>query len=88
MDPAPALATRKARPAAAYLEYLQLLDEVITGLFAAGLSLRVAAGLPADAVGPRTDAVLDELNGIIRQIRGAAFNAPGQAPLSVSGADQ
>jgi anti-anti-sigma factor len=67
------------RDVAAQREHVRLLDEVITGLFHAGLSLQ----LSADAPGQRTDAVLDELDDIIRQIRGAAFNErtrPAPAP--------
>jgi anti-anti-sigma regulatory factor len=69
--------------AAAQREHVRLLDEVITGLFHAGLTLQSSAGLPADALGQRTDAVLGELDDIIRQIRGAAFNErtrPAPAP--------
>jgi PAS domain S-box-containing protein len=67
------LASLARDAAAARQEHLQLLDAVITGLFRAGLGLQTAAGLPADAARQRTEAVLGELDGIIRQIRGAAL---------------
>jgi len=76
---------------AAQREHVRLLDAVITGLFHAGLSLQSSAGLPADAARQRTDAVLSELDGIIRQIRSAAFNErtqPGPAPPCAPGDDQ
>jgi anti-anti-sigma regulatory factor len=50
-----------------------LLDAVVTGLFHAGLGLQAAAGLPADAARQRTEAVISELDDLIRQIRDAAF---------------
>lgn len=77
--------------AAAQREYVRLLDEVITGLFHAGLSLQSSAGLPADAPGQRTNAVLGELDDIIRQIRGAAFKErtrPSPAPPYAPGDDR
>jgi len=86
-----------ARPAAAQLEqlehldrleHLQLLDEVISGLFAVALSLQAAAGLPAAAAGQRTEAILDELDDIIRQLRGGAFNAPRLPSPDASGDEQ
>jgi anti-anti-sigma factor len=70
--------------AAAQHEHLRLLDAVITGLFHAGLSLQAAAGLPADGAGQRIEAVLGELDDIIRQIRGAAFAGRVQAGRSRS----
>jgi PAS domain S-box-containing protein len=79
------------RAAAAQREHVRLLDSVITGLFAAGLSIQAAARLPADAAGQRTDAALGELDDIIRQIRGAVFNErtrPGSAPPYPSGDDR
>ena len=59
--------------AAARQEHLRLLDVVVAGLFHAGLGLQTAADLPADAARQRVEAVLGELDDIIRQIRGAAF---------------
>ena len=64
--------------AAAHREHLRLLDAVITGLFHAGLGLQAAEGLPADAARQRAEAVLGELDDLIRQIRGAAFADPDQ----------
>ena len=64
--------------AAARREHLELLDAVITGLFAAGLDLRAAEGLPTDAARRRTREIAGELDGIIRLIRAAAFTQPAQ----------
>jgi PAS domain S-box-containing protein len=64
--------------AEAQREHLRLLDAVITGLFHAGLRLQTAEGLPTDAARQRTEAVLDELDDLIRQIRGVAFADPEQ----------
>ena len=77
--------------AAAQREHVRLLDAVITGLIHAGLSLKSSAGLPADATGQRTDAVLGDLDDIIRQIRAAAFNErtrPAPAPPHAPGDDR
>ena len=60
--------------AAAQREHVRLLDAAITGLLHAKLGLQPAAGLPADDAGRRTDAVIGELDDIIRQIRTAALN--------------
>jgi PAS domain S-box-containing protein len=62
--------------AAASQEHLRVLDAVIAGLFHAGLGLQAAEGLPADAARQRTEAVLGELDDLIRQIRDAAFAEP------------
>lgn len=70
------------------LEHLQLLDEVISGLFAVALSLQAAASLPAAAAGQRTEAILDELDDIIRQLRDGAFHPPRLPPPDTSGDDQ
>jgi anti-anti-sigma regulatory factor len=59
-------------------EHLRLLDEVITGLFHAGIGLQAAAGLPADAARQRIEVVADELDDLIRLIRAAAFPGPGR----------
>jgi len=56
--------------------HLQLLDAVIAGLFHAGLGLQAAEGLPAHDARHRTEAVLGELDDLIRQIRAAAFAEP------------
>jgi hypothetical protein len=77
-----------ARDAAARQEHLQLLDSVIAGLFRAGLSLQASAGLPAGAAGQRTEAVLGELDDIIRLVRGAVLAGragPGPPPPRASG---
>ena len=64
-------------------EHLRLLDTVVTGLFHAGLGLQAAGDLPADAARQRTEAVLGELDDLIRQIRAATFAGPAQpAPPS------
>jgi hypothetical protein len=76
------LATLARGAGPAQQEHVRLLDAVINGLFHAGLSLQAAAGPPADAARLHIEAVLGELDGIIRQIRGAAFNErtrPGPA---------
>jgi hypothetical protein len=73
---------------AAQQEHVRLGGAVISGLFRAGLSLQAAVGLPADAARLRIEAVLGELDDIIRQIRSAAFNErtrPGPAPPHASG---
>ena len=59
--------------------HLQLLDAVIAGLFHAGLGLQAAEGLPAHDARHRTEAVLGELDDLIRQIRAAAFADRGQS---------
>ena len=81
--PLPATAARLAQ-----LEHRQLLDEVLTGLFAVALGLRSAAGLPDDAAGGRTEAALGELDDIINQIRAAAFSLPDPAPPGAFDDDQ
>ncbi|MHB1820482.1 MAG: PAS domain S-box protein [Streptosporangiaceae bacterium] len=72
------LASLARGAAAARREHLQLLDTVITGLFRAGLSLQAAADLPADAAAQRTEEVIGEIDGMIRQIRAVAFAGPAQ----------
>ncbi len=70
-----------ARDAAtAQQEHLRLLDAVITGLFHAGLTLQASLELPADAVRARTEAALDVLDDIIRQVRGTAFAVASGQP--------
>jgi hypothetical protein len=77
--PVPATVLTAPRDAGAEREeHVRLLDAVVTGLFHAGLSLQAAAGPSADAAGQRTEAVLGELDDIIRQIRAAAFAMPAQ----------
>jgi anti-anti-sigma factor len=63
---------------AAQQEHLRLLDAVITGLFHTGLSLQTALDLPADGARQRIETALGDLDGIIGQIRGAAFAASGR----------
>jgi hypothetical protein len=65
--------------AAAQREHLRLLDAVVAGLYHAGLGLQAAEGLPAHDARQRTEAVLDELDDLIRQIRAAAFADRGQS---------
>jgi anti-anti-sigma factor len=55
--------------AAAQLSHLQALDAVIVGLTAAGLSLRAALGQPADPARKRMEEALDEMEGVIGEIR-------------------
>ena len=77
-----------ARDAAARQEHLQLLDSVIAALFRAGLSLQTPAGLSAGAARQRTEAVLGELDDIIRLVRGAVLAGrarPGPPPPRASG---
>ncbi|MGD0245404.1 MAG: PAS domain S-box protein [Streptosporangiaceae bacterium] len=72
------LAASARDAAGARREHLELLDAVITGLFAAGLDLQGAEGLPTDAARRRTRGIAGELDGIIRLIRAAAFTEPAQ----------
>jgi anti-anti-sigma factor len=75
--------------AAANQEHLRLLDEVITGLFHVGLRLQSSMGQPVDDAGQRTEAVLGELDDIIRYIRVAALAGPGRpSRLSAYGTDR
>jgi len=57
--------------AAAQQSHLQALDAVIAGLSQAGLSLRAALGQPADPARKRMEEALDELEGVIGEIRAA-----------------
>jgi anti-sigma B factor antagonist len=57
--------------AAAQQLHLQALDAVIAGLSQAGLSLRAALGQPADPARKRMEEALDELEGVIGEIRAA-----------------
>ena len=57
--------------AAAQQSHLQALDAVIAGLSQAGLSLRAALGQPADPPPERMAEALDELEGVIGEIRAA-----------------
>jgi anti-anti-sigma factor len=66
-------------------EHRELLGAVISSLHRAGLSLRAALDLPADAAGERVTLVLDELDGIIGGIRGSVFAARGRAALPPPG---
>jgi anti-anti-sigma factor len=60
--------------AAAQQEHLELLDTVINGLFHAGLNLQTATSLPAESARQRIEAALEDLDGVIREIRSATFS--------------
>jgi PAS domain S-box-containing protein len=74
--------------AEAQREHLQLLDAVITAIFHAGLGLQAAEDLPADDARHRTEAVLDELDDLIRQVRAAAFAEPCPSPPRATGGER
>ena len=57
--------------AAAQQSHLQALNAVLAGLSQAGLSLRAAQGQPADPPRKRMQEALDELEGVIGEIRAA-----------------
>jgi len=57
--------------AAAQQSHLQALDAVLAGLSQAGLSLRAGLGQPADPPRKRMEEALDELEGVIGEIRAA-----------------
>lgn len=48
-------------------------DKVIQRLFATGLALQAAAGLPADETGVRVEHAVDELDSIVNEIRATIF---------------
>jgi len=73
--------------AAAEQKHLRFLDRIVTGIFSARLSLQAAADLPADVARCRVEAVLDELDDIIREIRSIAFAARDRFPPAPSGDD-
>jgi hypothetical protein len=62
----------------------------VTSLFYVGISLQAATGLPAPVARQRIDEALEHLDGIIRQIRDAAFTTHGDGtplqPAPPSGA--
>jgi anti-sigma B factor antagonist len=90
MLPAGAVARAEGMPGrrsgditAAQQGQLRMLDAVITGLSHAGLSLRAALGLPADPAKKQIEEALDELEGVIGEIRAAvsaARDRPGPPP--------
>jgi signal transduction histidine kinase len=56
----------------------ELLDAIVTGLFAVGLSLQGALDSPSDAARERVSEAARRLNEIIREIRDAVFATAGQ----------
>jgi anti-anti-sigma factor len=80
--PAPAGAWAEGGPgrdsrviAAVQQAHLGLLDAVVNGLFHVGLSLQDALELPADPARKRIEEALDDLDDVIREIRGTVFAA-------------
>jgi anti-anti-sigma factor len=63
---------------AAQPAYLRMLDAVITGLFQVELGLQAALDLPADPARRRTEEALDDLTGVIGEIRAIVSAARGQ----------
>jgi anti-anti-sigma factor len=61
--------------AAVQQAHLGLLDAVVNGLFHVGLSLQDALELPADPARKRIEEALDDLDDVIREIRGTVFAA-------------
>ena len=61
-------------------EHAELLDAVITGIFHAGLGLRTAMDLPAEASRGLVEAALADLDNVIREIRGSVFALPPPQP--------
>jgi anti-sigma B factor antagonist len=61
--------------------HLRKLDAVITGLSRVGLSLQAALDLPAQPAGKRIEEALDELDDVIREIRGTVLAVPDRANL-------
>ena len=55
--------------------HLGLLDAVVNGLFHVGLSLQDALELPADPARKRIEEALDDLDDVVREIRGTVFAA-------------
>jgi anti-anti-sigma factor len=64
---------------AAQQAHLRTLDAVITGLFQVELGLQTALDLPADPARKRTGEALDDLTGVIGEIRAIVSAAHGQA---------
>jgi anti-anti-sigma factor len=61
--------------AAVQQAHLGLLDAVVNGLFHVGLSLQDALELPADPARKRIEEALDDLDDVVREIRGTVFAA-------------
>jgi anti-anti-sigma factor len=57
---------------------LRMLDAIITGLFQVELGLQAALDLPADPARRRTEEALDDLTGVIGEIRAIVSAARGQ----------
>jgi len=55
--------------------HLRMLDSVVNGSFRADLNLQDALKLPADSARKRIEEALDDLDDVIREIRGAVFAA-------------
>jgi hypothetical protein len=55
--------------------HLRMLDSVVNCLFRADLNLQDALKLPADSARKRIEEALDDLDDVIREIRGAVFAA-------------
>jgi anti-anti-sigma factor len=58
--------------------HLRRLDAVIAGLSQVGLGLRAALALPADPARKRTAEALEDLDGVIGEIRDTVFAARGR----------
>ena len=67
---------------AAQQAHLRKLDAVITGLSRVGLSLQAALDLPAQPAGKRIEEALDDLDDIIRDIRGTVLAARDRPTLT------
>jgi hypothetical protein len=63
---------------AAQQAHLRMLDAVITGLSQVELGLQAALGQPADPARKRTGEALDDLTGVIGEIRAVVSAASGQ----------
>ena len=66
-----------ARDAATDRVTSDLLERVVRHLFRVGLSLQTAADLPGDVVRERLSEALDQLDGVIHEIRDYAFTSGG-----------
>jgi hypothetical protein len=60
--------------------HLRMLDAVVNGLFHVGLSLQDALELPGDSGRKRVEEALDDLDDVIREIRGAVIAPRGCPP--------
>jgi anti-sigma B factor antagonist len=74
-----ALAPHRSAAAEREHQARDLLDTIITSLFAAGLSLQATLDLPAEAARDRITAVLGDLDDTIQVIRDTAFAAASPA---------